>query len=369
MLVTSLQTVLHTPAYIIVLGNEKGGTGKTTTTMHLLTSFLYEGFKVGSIDIDARQATLSRYLENRKKYIEETRLPLLTSSHAVVKRSTLTLQSEAEKDETERFTDSLAALVENNHIVIVDTPGSDHHLSRLAHSFADLIITPINDSFLDLDVLGHIHKDSMQLVTPGVYSEMIWQARMQRAKRKQSANDWVVLRNRLANFDAKNKRLMTEALQSISSRLRCELHSGFTERVIYRELFLKGLTLFDIFSHNTGVKPGVSHVAARHEFRVFTQALGIEQRIQRKIEQTIALSAKGTEAAAKQAVLPVSPPEAANEVIEKKSSPVEEPLNTMLSVSPIPPMQITERISLEVLQSVKEALEMSHKAGRGEEEE
>lgn len=269
-------------AFIIVVGNEKGGTGKTTTSMHLLVQMLYEGYQVSSVDIDPRQRTLSRYIENRRKFIVEQGVELPFPSHFVVNRSTLDSAKEAEVDEHQRLGACLQNAAQNSDIILIDAPGSYNSLSRAAHSYADLIVTPINDSFFDLDVLGHVNKDTLKLEKPGVYSEMVWEAKMNRAKRTRDEIGWVVIRNRLTNIDAANKRNIAEALKNISQRLGCSIAQGLTERVIYKELFLKGIALLDIFNLKDAVKIRPSHLAARQELRDLLQFLDIPGRVETK---------------------------------------------------------------------------------------
>ena len=169
--------------HIIVIGNEKGGSGKTTTSMHLIVGLLRLGFKVGSMDIDARQRSLTRYIENRKNTMaaESTTLPL--PAHVVINRSPYGTTEEQETDERERFTRALARLLANCDFVVIDSPGSDTYLSRMAHSYADTVITPVNDSFVDLDVLASVDGISMKIQKPSIYSEMLWEQKMTRAKR------------------------------------------------------------------------------------------------------------------------------------------------------------------------------------------
>lgn len=254
-------------AHIIVVGNEKGGSGKTTTTMHLITAILRLGFKVGSIDIDARQRSLSRYLENRTQTMEEqnTRLPMPT--HHVLVKSTYNITQEAEEDERERFEAVINELSENHDFIVIDGPGNDTHMSRLAHSHADTVITPINDSFVDLDVLGKVDGSTLKVLKPSIYSEMIWEQKLKHAKRDGGSIDWVVMRNRLSNIDARNKRFMGKAVQELSRRIGFRVAPGFSERVIFRELFLQGLTVLDVIDTSSNVRVSLSHVAARQEVR------------------------------------------------------------------------------------------------------
>lgn len=277
------ESVNTSGAYIIVTGNEKGGCGKTTVTMHLAVSLLYDGMKVATIDLDARQRSLSRYIENRIKYaeVEAKELPHLT--HYIVNKSDLPNKADAEADECSRFEACLAKAVSENDVVIVDAPGNDTYLSRLAHSYGDTIVTPINDSFIDLDVIAHVKADTLDMSRPGVYSEVVWQAKMQRAKRDRGEIDWVVLRNRLSNLDAHNKRQMADALDKLSKKTGCRIAQGFSERVIYRELFLKGLTLLDVMDAKSQVKVRMTHIAARQELRELVHFLDINYRVRQKM--------------------------------------------------------------------------------------
>lgn len=274
------------PAHVIVVGNEKGGSGKTTTAMHLIVSLMRLGFNVASMDIDSRQRSLSRYLENRKQTSAREGVPLPEPQHAVIARSPFNRVDEAEADERERFTDSLTRLRETCDFVVIDSPGSDAFLSRLAHSFADTVITPINDSFVDLDVLGTVDGYTMKITRPSIYSAMVWEQKLARAKRDGGSIDWVVMRNRLSSFDAKNKRFMTQTLEDLGKRIRFRISPGFGERVIFRELFLQGLTVLDVME--TGGKSNsmsISHVAARQEVRDLLKTLnipGVNARMEQK---------------------------------------------------------------------------------------
>lgn len=263
-------------AHIIVIGNEKGGAGKTTTAMHIITQLLYDGHSVTSVDIDARQRSLSTYLENRLKFIKENDIDLPVSSHMIINKSRLDSYEESAVDERNRFLESLTKAANKSDFVVIDSPGNDTYLSRLAHSYADTVVTPINDSFVDLNVLASVDEKDFKVSKHGVYSEMLWEAKIYRAQRDHGEIDWIVLRNRLTNIDAHNKRNMATALQNLSRRAGCRVADGFGERVIYRELFLKGLTLLDIMNKKTGVSVKVSHIAARQELRKLVNFLRLK---------------------------------------------------------------------------------------------
>lgn len=266
-------------SHVIVLGNEKGGTGKSTLTMHVIVSLLRQGFKVGTIDVDARQGTLSRYIENRRHRCESTSEDLPLPEHTSVFRSKLERVSEAEQDENLRFVEVMDRLKDSDFIVI-DTPGSDTYLSRLAHSYADTLITPLNDSFIDLDMLVRVRPDSLDILRPSTYSEMVWDQKKQRAMRDNGSIDWIVVRNRLSSLNSRNKEEMERVLNALSKRIGFRLVPGFGERVIFRELFLSGLTLSDMRECNMPMT--LSHVGAKQELAELIEMIQLPLSSKRK---------------------------------------------------------------------------------------
>lgn len=264
-------------ATVIVLGNEKGGSGKSTTAMHVIVGLLREGYVVGAMDLDARQGTLAGYFDNRRIYCAKQGLTLPHPTYRAIERSNLDGRREAEADERARFEAAIGSLLDTCDVIVVDTPGSDSYLSRLGHSFADILITPINDSFVDLALLGRIESDTNRVLSPSSYSEMVWEQKKVRALRDGGSIDWIVMRNRLAALDSRNKRNMDEALEALSARLGFRLAHGFSERVIFRELFLKGLTLLDIREEGADVELTMSHIAALQEVRNLLHVLGVPE--------------------------------------------------------------------------------------------
>jgi len=91
--------------------------------------------------------------------------------------------------------------------------------------------------------------------------------------------DWVVMRNRLSSLAARNKRDMGTVIEALAKRIGFRTATGLSERVIYRELFLSGLTLLDLKRGASGGKTGpsmtMSHVAARQEVRDLVAALNL----------------------------------------------------------------------------------------------
>jgi chromosome partitioning protein len=268
---------MHKKPYTIVLGNEKGGTGKSTASMHVITWLLREGHQVASLDIDARQGTLSRYIENRRLRKKNTNEDLPLPQHEAVFKSTLANQGEAEAEDTEKLARIMQDFKDIDYIVI-DTPGSDNFLSRLAHSYADMLITPLNDSFIDLDMLVRVTPDSLDILRPSTYAEMVWEQKKHRAIRDGGSIDWVVLRNRLSNLYSRNKEEMGKVLKALSKRIGFRLIDGFGERVIFRELFLSGLTLLDLRESNTPLS--LSHIAAKQELATLIEPIQLPQQKQ-----------------------------------------------------------------------------------------
>lgn len=266
----------HRP-HILVFGNEKGGSGKSTTAMHMAIAASQRGHRVACIDLDGRQRSLSRYLENRTRYGEANGINLAIPTHGVVTRSDATTVEDAKRDERSRFDALLIDLAKTHDLIIIDCPGADTYLARYAHAHADTLVTPVNDSFVDVDLLAKVDADGRKIVGLSPYSEMVFEARKWRAQADRGQIDWVVLRNRVASLRARNKARVEDVLQQLTNRLGFRFVPGLSERVVYRELFPKGLTLMDLRDapgHNMGGLT-MSHVAARAEVRKLFEALKV----------------------------------------------------------------------------------------------
>jgi chromosome partitioning protein len=262
-------------AHIIVTGNEKGGSGKSTTAMHLAVGLLRDERRVACIDLDARQGTLSNYLGNRRRFLEDKAMDLPMPEFRVIAHSIEPNRDAAEDEDEQRLSETIAELSLAHDVIVIDTPGADSSLTRLGHSFADTLITPLNDSFIDLDVLARVDPVALTIDNPSHYSEMVWQQKMARAKRDGGSIDWIVMRNRLSHLDARNKREIERLLGELSVRVGFRQVSGFGERVIYRELFLAGLTMMDIIDVLGAESLTMSHISARQEVRGLIDAIGL----------------------------------------------------------------------------------------------
>lgn len=131
---------------------------------------------------------------------------------------------------------------------------------------------------MDLDLLAKVDPESYAVLAPSTYSAMVWEQKKKRATRDGGSIDWIVMRNRMAMIDSRNTRAMQSVLYQLSKRIGFRIVPGFGERVVFRELFLKGLTLLDLRERRAGVRLNMSHVAARQEVRALLDAVGLTRR-------------------------------------------------------------------------------------------
>ncbi len=258
---------------IIVVGNEKGGSGKSTTAIHLAVALLYRGFRVGTLDLDCRQASMTRYMNNRRLF-RETASPVLETRHARVDDPGGETEDEARSAAERAIEDTLGGMADCD-VVIADTPGSQTMLSRVGHEKADMLITPINDSLLDIDVLAEIDPVHRTIVAPSFYCRMAWEYNNRRVVDGLEPVDWVVVRNRIAHVHSHNRRDIEQILEKLAKRVGFRLAPGLSERVVFRELFSSGLTVLDL-PILYPERPGqASHKAAMHEITGLADALGL----------------------------------------------------------------------------------------------
>ncbi len=261
-------------AHVIVLGNEKGGSGKSTTAMHIAVALMKAGQRVATIDLDSRQKSFTHYVENRRDWAKRAGVKLEVPKHYCIARGTGIKLDENEAVEFNGFAEAVTAVEKTHDFIVVDTPGTDNYLMRLAHSMADTLLTPLNDSFLDFDVLGTVDPTTYAVTGASQYAEMVSDARRQRRLIDGELPDWIVVRNRLSMLGSRNRRLVGEGLNELALRLGFRFADGFAERVIYREFFPRGLTALDDLDEATlGTRPNMSHVTAREEVTQLLTAL------------------------------------------------------------------------------------------------
>ncbi len=259
-------------AHIIVVGNEKGGSGKSTVSMHVSVALSRMGLRVGAMDLDVRQLSFGRYIENRISWTARTGLTLPGPHFYPLPDAKGFDLPDGPALHDARMSAALEVASGESDYIVIDCPGSYTRLSQFAHSVADTLITPINDSFIDFDLLARIDPETGKVLAPSIYSEMVWKARQTRAEAGLKPLNWVVLRNRMGTTAMHNKRKVGAALEELSRRIGFRLAPGFSERVIFRELFPKGLTLLDL-NDVSGESLTMSHIAARQELRELIQLL------------------------------------------------------------------------------------------------
>lgn len=258
-------------AHVIVVGNEKGGSGKTTVAIHLAVALLKAGQKVATVDLDSRQKSFTRYFENRKVWAKHSGLSLELPAHYCIARSEGALVSENEAAEFADLVTAISAVEHACDFIVIDTPGTDSYLMRLAHSTADTLVTPLNDSFIDFDVLGTVDAQTFAVTGLSHFSEMVLDSRRHRRMVDHATIDWVVVRNRLSAFGSRNKRLVGDGLQELARRLGFRTADGLSERVIFRELFPRGLTALDPLDQEGRL--AASHAGARQEVEALLASL------------------------------------------------------------------------------------------------
>jgi chromosome partitioning protein len=265
-------------ARVIVVGNEKGGSGKSTVAMHLAIALMKSGYSVASLDLDSRQKTFTHYIENRHAWTQEKGLSLQIPDHHYFVEKMDHPTAEDEEADGNALVDQLTALAHTRDFIVIDTPGRDSPLGRLAHAMADTLITPMNDSFVDLDVLATVDREALSVTGPSQYARMVEEARQKRAQSGFAATDWVILRNRLATHETRNARSIGQCLAELSSMLNFRCVEGLAERVIFREFFARGLTALDTLDAKTlGIRPTLSHAAARLEVDALLKAINVGQ--------------------------------------------------------------------------------------------
>jgi chromosome partitioning protein len=256
--------------YVIAIGNEKGGSGKTTLAMHLAVALLKEGQRVGTIDLDSNQRGLTRYIENRRIWANHRRIELEMPLHHLVLRAEGARLWDNEAEELAAFEEIIAAIRESIDFLVIDTPSTDTYLMRLAHLVADTVLTPVTDSFLDLGTLASVDPITHEITGTGHYVEVVREARRRRRQLDQGHIDWVVIRNR-----SPRGRLVGDSIAELGMRLGLREVEGCAERIVYRRLFSSGLTALDMPDEATsGAMPG-SHRLAQQEMRILIGSLNL----------------------------------------------------------------------------------------------
>lgn len=251
-------------AHVIVVSNEKGGTGKSTVSMHLAIKLLQEGFSVATIDMDGRQGSLSRYIDNRQNFCEKNKIILTMPTHY---RFTPQENYDLISADRNHVNLQIQKLIPVYDAIIIDTPGNKNYLFEESHKFADTLITPISDSLIDLNVLAEIDFDSERIGKPGCYATYIWDVKKYLASQGHAYLNWIIVGNKISSLQSKNKNIVFDYLEKLSKLYGFRFSLGLKDRVIYRELFLEGLTVLDMQHEALKRKMCVSHIAAKREIK------------------------------------------------------------------------------------------------------
>lgn len=259
---------------VIVVANEKGGSGKSTVAIHLAVALVRSGMSVATVDLDSTQRSFTHYVDNRLAWARQRGIDLPTPPHVCFSEDDEFAALDGEAGGPAALAKTIARLADAHQCIVIDTPGHDSAVARLALSFADTLLTPLNDSFVDLDALGSVDPDTFRVAGISRYARVVEEARGIRRAKGRSDTDWIVLRNRLSTLNSRNKRFVGEALDELSGRLRFRCIEGLAERVIFREFYPRGLTAADALDEFTlGTRPTMSHVTAQLEVQALVGAL------------------------------------------------------------------------------------------------
>ncbi len=298
---------VQSPPHVVVIGNQKGGSGKSTFAMNIIVALLKAGKRVACFDLDLNQLTLTRFLGNRgewgREHEQKLELPdyypvteeiayRRAWSHGVDLRQFIShfkKNGRAHKDDSidstafghsadlRQFVAQLREIgrAHKHDFIVIDTPGGVQHLSLVAHGMADTLITPINDSFFDLDVLVAMERSDLE-PEPSVYAKMVWRALEARRNVSGRATDWIVVRNRLESAETNNQRQITRVLDVIQRTLGFRVARGLLERPEYREFFAAGLTVFDsVEGFKSAVEANHPNLLARLEVQNLIREIGL----------------------------------------------------------------------------------------------
>lgn len=266
-------------AHVIVVGNEKGGTGKSTVSIHLTVALLKAGFRVATIDLDTRQQTLTRFLENRRSWAQNAPWDVELPLHFAPDRGNSDNVRDNETREFAAFAEAICEVEHSYEFVVIDTPASDSYLMRLAHSLADTLVSPVNDSYIDVDVFSRVHHDRSKRGAVAQYADLVLEARRKRAQVDQGIIDWVLVRNRIASLQSNNARQIATSLGRMAEELKFRAADGLHDRVIFRELFPIGLTALDPIEEATRTGSlSSSQQSARREIEELVTTLQLPER-------------------------------------------------------------------------------------------
>lgn len=223
----------HAP--IILFANEKGGVGKTTLVFNTAIDLCNRGYRVLAIDLDFRQRSLARAIENRMASNRCLGLDLPVPKVCVLQQPSGPM-----------LVQELNRLGSDRDVILIDAPGHDSPVARRAMALAQTIVTPINPSFFDLDVLGHFDPVSLKFRKPGPFAQAILDIRAEQMRRNLLPARWIIAKNRIRGAERSHNKRIEPMLAQLSDQLGLTIAEGLTERVAYRSLLQYGFTISDI---------------------------------------------------------------------------------------------------------------------------
>ena len=257
-------------AHVIVLGNEKGGSGKSTTAMHVAVALLQAGQRVATIDLDSRQKSFTHYIENRRDWAERTRIKLDVPKHFCVARGLGLRLDEIEAQEFAAFADAISAVENTSRL-----RGDRYARFRLLHDAA----RPFDGRYADYADQRQFcrFRRARHASIPTNFCDCRGQPlRGNGARSAPPAPPGRWRHDRLDRCAQSAFRRSARATSGWSARVSCRLAKqlgfrfadGFAERVVYREFFPRGLTALDDINEDTlGMRPTMSHMTARDEVK------------------------------------------------------------------------------------------------------
>ena len=259
---------------VLAVANEKGGVGKTTLAAHLIAAMLEAGLGVGVIDIDARQKSTGQWWTNRALAGRRAGLPAVMLES--IRPTYLPDRRQSETQDLELLLAAIRSQIEHGaRVVVIDCPGADSFLAEVALTSADILVTPVGASPLDLDLLARFDAERREYREASVFTEAVAAARVRREDGFGAGSPiaplrWFVAVNRLRPDENPATLRPVADLHALSGRLGFAVIPGLRERPVYRDLWREGLTVFDLNLRSTpDARP------ARGEVRALLRALNI----------------------------------------------------------------------------------------------
>ncbi len=136
---------------------------------------------------------------------------------------------------------------------------------KVGELYADTLITPISDSFLDLSVIADIDFETQKIKNPSHYATHVWEVKKHLAAQGKAFLNWIVVGNKISPFQSNNQKQVFDYLKKLEKLYGFRTIIGIKDRAIYKEMFLEGLTVLDMQNEALKMKMSMSHLAAKRE--------------------------------------------------------------------------------------------------------